>query len=65
MQFNPNKRLTVEEVLKHPYLRVFTGKGCDITAARVFHVKYDEEKLTTKDYKALIYEGIKEGRREN
>jgi mitogen-activated protein kinase 15 len=59
LQFNPNHRLTADQVLRHPYVKQFAGKGSEILANKVFRIKNDDQKLTTKDYKALIYENIK------
>lgn len=38
LQFNPNKRLTAEEVLKHPYVKQFSGKGLEIISDRIFRI---------------------------
>jgi hypothetical protein len=34
----------------------------NITAGKIFKINSDEEKLTTKDYRSLIYESVKEDR---
>lgn len=62
LQFNPSKRLTADELLKHPYLKQFVGKGSEILAGKVFRIYSDDQKLTTKDYRNLIYESLKEER---
>jgi len=62
LQFNPNKRLTADELLRHPYLKQFAGKGSEILAGKVFRISNDNQKLTTKDYRNLIYESVKEER---
>ena len=62
LQFNPNKRLTADELLRHPYLRQFVGKGSEILAGKVFRITNDDQKLTTKDYRNLIYDSVKEDR---
>lgn len=62
LQFNPNHRLTAEQVLKHPYVQQFVGKGSEVLANKIFRVKNGDQKLTTKDYKNMIYESIKEER---
>lgn len=59
LQFNPSKRLTTEQLLKHPYVRQFAGKGCEVNAGKIFKIISDGEKLTTKDYRTLIYESVK------
>jgi serine/threonine protein kinase len=41
LQFNPNKRLTAEQVLRHPYVKAFAGKGSDSKANNIFKVKQD------------------------
>lgn len=62
LQFNPNKRLTADELLRHPYLKQFQGKGSEILANKLFRISNDDQKLTTKDYRNLIYESVKEER---
>jgi serine/threonine protein kinase len=41
LQFNPNRRFTVEQVLKHPYIRHFAGRGNETNAGKIFRVKND------------------------
>lgn len=48
LQVNPNRRPTVDDVLRHPYVRSFIGKGSEMKAQRIFRVKHDDQKLTTK-----------------
>lgn len=48
--------------MKHPYVKQFSGKGLETTSDRVFRIENDEQKLTTKDYRAIIYETVKEDR---
>lgn len=59
LHFNPNKRMTAEQLLKHPYVKQFFGKGSNINSGKIFKINSDEEKLTTKDYRSLIYESVK------
>lgn len=62
LQFNPSKRLTCDELLNHSYIKHFSGKDSEseIVVDEPFHVDKDQEKLTTKDYRQLIYDAIKE-----
>lgn len=58
LQFNPKKRITIEEVLKHPYLRDFHNPANEIISRPIRPVVDDNKKLSLKDYRSLIYKEI-------
>jgi mitogen-activated protein kinase 1/3 len=62
LTFDPVKRITVEEALKHPYLEPYHDPGDEPTAAPIPEEFFDFEKnkdnLTTEELKQLIYNEI-------
>jgi mitogen-activated protein kinase 1/3 len=62
LAFNPVKRITVEEALKHPYLELYHDPGDEPTAAPIPEEFFDFEKnkdnLTPEELKQLIYNEI-------
>ena len=62
LAFDPVKRITVEEALKHPYLKPYHDPGDEPTAAPIPEEFFDFEKnkdnLTTEELKQLIYNEI-------
>lgn len=61
LQFNPKKRITIEEILQHPYLRDFHNPANEPVSAPIRPAISDNKKLSLKDYRSLIYKEI--GRR--
>ena len=51
-------------MLQHSFIRHFYGKDpeSEAVAPKTFYVEKDVEKLTTKDYRNLIYEALREDR---
>lgn len=61
LQFNPEKRLTMHEVLQHPYLQEFYSADEIVNSESKIRIPVDDnKKLSLKDYRALIYKFIKE-----
>lgn len=60
LQFNPDKRITINEALRHPYLAQFHNTKEEVTSKKVIIPPVsDNKKLNLKQYKQLIYERIK------
>lgn len=60
LQFNPDKRITINEALRHPYLAQFHNPKEEIVSKKVIQPSVsDNKKLNLKQYKQLIYERIK------
>ena len=60
LQFNPSKRITINEALKHPYLAQFHNPREETVSKKVIHPPVsDNKKLNLKQYKQLIYDRIK------
>lgn len=60
LQFNPRKRITLPEALRHPYLAQFhKPKEDNICKKAIVPPVSDNKKLTLKQYKQLIYERVR------
>lgn len=59
LSFNPEKRPTMLEIIKHPYLKEFYNKQEVIDAPGKIRVEVDDNtKLSLKEYRALIYKMV-------
>lgn len=56
LTFDPNKRITAEEALAHPYLANLHDISDEPTCPTPFVVDFDEHSLSEEDIKNLIYE---------
>ncbi|KAG5489949.1 hypothetical protein JKF63_00067 [Porcisia hertigi] len=66
MCFNPNRRLTAEEALKHPYVAAFHRPEEEPVAADPITILFpDNERLPLDKYRDAIYEQIAALRRAN
>ena len=57
LEFDPDKRLTIEQILTHPYLSEFYNKK-ELTESKG-KIKLpidDNQRLSLKDYRNIIYE---------
>ena len=60
LQFNPSKRISIADALKHPYLSQFSNPKEEIISKKAIHPPVsDNKKLNLKQYKQLIYERIR------
>eukprot|EP00696_Hemimastix_kukwesjijk_P006231 gnl/Hemi2/1788_TR634_c0_g1_i1.p1 gnl/Hemi2/1788_TR634_c0_g1~~gnl/Hemi2/1788_TR634_c0_g1_i1.p1 ORF type:complete len:350 (-),score=35.69 gnl/Hemi2/1788_TR634_c0_g1_i1:72-1121(-) len=65
LQFNPNKRLTAEEALRHPYINEFRNPAEEILSEHVIRVRVDDNiKYSLHDYRTKIYEEIDNWKKE-
>lgn len=56
LQFNPDKRITINDALRHPYLAQFHNTKEEVTSKKVIIPPVsDNKKLNLKQYKQLIY----------
>ena len=60
LTYDPDERITVEESLKHPYLKALSCPEDEPTTEPVSAFDFDFEKfsLSKEDFKELIYEEI-------
>lgn len=64
LQFNPSKRLTVEQALRHPYLSQFHCSEEEVICKKVIEVPLDDHKYSMKEYRSRLYEDIRKKRKE-
>jgi mitogen-activated protein kinase 15 len=56
LQFNPERRITINEALRHPYLDQFHNPKEEVASKKVIQPPVsDNKKLNLKQYKQLIY----------
>jgi mitogen-activated protein kinase 15 len=66
LQFNPNKRITVLEALQHPYVADFHEEDKEtIYGKRAIIPIEDNIKLSSKEYRQMIYDDITKKKKEN
>lgn len=59
LEFNPEKRMTVEEGLGHPYVKAFRDEKEETVFEGVVSIKInDNTKLSTKEYREALYQDI-------
>lgn len=59
LHFNPNKRLTAEQALSHPYFAQFHNLDDEPVSDRVITLMIDDnQKISTKEYRDRLYEEI-------
>jgi len=59
LDFNPDKRLTAEEALEHPYVAQFHVPEEEITCEKPISIPIDDnKKLTVMDYRDELYHSI-------
>lgn len=65
LQFNPQKRLTVEKALQHPYVADFHEKEKEITCKKIIKIPIDDNvKYSVKEYRQRLYEDILKRKKE-
>eukprot|EP00316_Scyphosphaera_apsteinii_P016354 CAMPEP_0119308618 /NCGR_PEP_ID=MMETSP1333-20130426/11566_1 /TAXON_ID=418940 /ORGANISM="Scyphosphaera apsteinii, Strain RCC1455" /LENGTH=375 /DNA_ID=CAMNT_0007312435 /DNA_START=110 /DNA_END=1237 /DNA_ORIENTATION=+ len=63
MHFNPDKRLTVEEALQHPYMAQFFTGSEQACPAKLTVPMDDDHKFTVNDYREKLYQQVVENKR--
>lgn len=65
LQFNPNKRITAQEALRHPYVSQFHNADDEPACPRVIRIQIDDNtKYTAAEYRERLYKEISRKRRE-
>lgn len=63
--FNPKKRLTAEEALKHPYISEFRNPSLEIVLDKVLDIPIsDNKKLSIREYRDALYDDINKKKKE-
>ncbi len=59
LDFNPSKRITVDEALAHPYLESFHVKESETTCTKIVTIPMDDNtKYSVKEYRQKLYDDI-------
>jgi len=65
LQFNPEKRITVEQALEHAYVSDFHDKSKEIASTKAIKISIDDNiKYTVKDYRQKLYDDILKKKKE-
>ena len=65
LQFNPKKRLTAEEAIKHKYVRDFVCPEEEIVCDHAIEISLnDNKKLSIRDYREELYQDIVKRKKE-
>jgi mitogen-activated protein kinase 15 len=60
LEFDPDKRVSIEEILTHPYLAEFYNKQELLPAKDKIKIPIDDnQRLSLKEYRNIIYEEIR------
>merc|ERR1719414_1473703 len=65
MQFNPNKRPSAKEAVRHPYVVQFHNPEDEFDCDRVIRIPIDDNtKLTVQDYRERLYNEVLKKKKE-
>lgn len=65
LQFNPNKRITIEEALEHPYVEAFHIKEKENVCDKIIKIPMDDNtKYSVKEYRQRLYDDILKRKKE-
>lgn len=65
LQFNPGKRLTADQALKHPYVAQFHNPDEEPICTKKIHIPIDDnQKFSIKEYRNKLYSDIHKRRKE-
>lgn len=59
LEFNPNKRITVDEALNHPYLAAMRDESAEIKASKPFSFEFDNAKLSRPVLREMMWNEIR------
>ena len=64
LQFNPEKRITAEEALEHPFVEQFHDPAQEPACEFIIQIAIsDDQKLTIKEYRDTLYKDVIAGSR--
>jgi mitogen-activated protein kinase 15 len=65
LQFNPHKRLTAEQALKHPYVAQFHNPDDEPVCTKKIHIPIDDnQKFSIREYRNKLYADIHKRKKE-
>eukprot|EP00951_Prasinocladus_malaysianus_P001222 scaffold8430_cov52-Prasinocladus_malaysianus.AAC.1 len=56
LQFNPHKRITVEDALKHPYLAALHDPAAEPSCSSAFEFEFEDEEMTEQQVRDKVWE---------
>ena len=59
-QVNPRKRITIAEIVKHPFVNRFKGRAEERSSNEPIRILHEAEALSVEQYRALLYCEIEE-----
>jgi mitogen-activated protein kinase 15 len=66
LQFNPNKRITAEEALKHPYVALFHNEAEELVCDKPIKIAFDDNiKYSISEYRDKLYADIVKKKKES
>jgi mitogen-activated protein kinase 15 len=64
LQFNPEKRITAEQALEHPYVEQFHDAASEPACEFIIQIAIsDDQKLSIKEYRDALYKDVIAGSR--
>ena len=51
---DPAKRITIEQIMEHPFVKIFRGRVDEKKAMNHIRIMYEEKKLVPEDYRTLL-----------
>jgi len=58
LQFNPSKRISVDEALKHPYFKSLHNPKKEVECKDIFDFSFEKEKMTGESLRDFMWEEI-------
>jgi len=65
LQFNPSKRITIDEALEHPFVEAFHQKDKETVCEKIIKIPMDDNtKYSVKEYRQRLYDDILKRKKE-
>ena len=64
LQFNPSKRPTIEQALRHPYVSQFHDDDEEISCKKIIEIPLDDHKYSIREYREKLYNDIRKKKKE-
>ena len=65
LQFNPSKRITIDEALQHPFVEAFHQKEKETVCDKIIKIPMDDNtKYSVKEYRQRLYDDILKRKKE-
>lgn len=57
---NPSRRITIEEIMAHPFVSLFQGVVEEINCTETIKILYDDRHLSPDNYRTLLINELEE-----